>query len=198
MVSVTAGVVVAGSLTAVLLGRLPAPFVDGPLDAGAEVWVALPLDPTAKGAAWGNVELQNRSAKPAVVQSVRSLYGEGRLDLATEPVFWGPHRELTTGSGGLVSSFLPLSPEWAALERHPVKGYVVGPAPADPPPGGLDYTDAELLVEFTVPTEVSSVTGVVVTYESGGRRFVERVHSTFTVCPADHVGLCRAQDAPPA
>lgn len=196
VVIVVAGVVVAGLVGAVLLARVPVPFVDGPLDAGAEVWVAKPLDATATGAAWGNVELRNRSAVPAVVRSVRILYGEGHLELATEPVFWGPHRELTTGSGGLITSPTPLSAEWAALERFPVAGYVIGPAPTNPPPDGPDYTDAELLVEFRAPSEVSSVTGVVVTYVTGGRRYVQRIRSTFTVCPAGHAGECRAQGEP--
>lgn len=193
-VLVAAGRALAGAVVAwQSLGR---GLSDGPLEGGSGVWVAVPLDEEAQGLAWGNQEFQNYTSEPIVLVSITLLDGGGDPVPSAEPYIWGPGREKTTGSGGLVSAFLPLPQEWRDLERHRVEGYVIAPAPEDPPPDGPAYTDAELLVEFAVPDGVASVLGVEVTYETGGRRYTERFQNTITVCPPQHTGECVAEGAP--
>jgi hypothetical protein len=112
----------------------------------------------------------------------------GALAVRGDPYLFDDDRGSITGFAQFDSLPVPLPGPVDLVPRHAVHGYVLPPAGSAP-----DGTtpDVELVVEFDAPTRVSSISGIEIDYEIGGRRHLLVVDAPVVVCPVGREVECR-------
>lgn len=144
---------------------------EGPLDAGADRQITLPLKAKDKGAAWGSLTLRNDSDSSITLNSVTFESTTGKLTQLTTPYVWDENRWKIADSGSLEAYQLPLPAAWTRVPKHPLQGYVLKPASSAPAGDDAAVPEAEVVYEFGVPEKTSGFKAVTVEYHIGTTRY---------------------------
>jgi hypothetical protein len=161
----------------------------GPLDAGVDRQLTLPLRAGDKGAAWGDLILTNKSSESSItLDSVAFDSTTGTLNQTTSPYVWDENRYKVAGSGSLQAYQLPLPTQWARVPTHPFQGYVLKPASATT---GDDEPEAEVVFEFGVPEKASGFRAVTVGYHIGAVAYRKTFDIGFVLCPPNDQAPCK-------
>lgn len=193
IIAVAVVVVAALAVTGYLMfGRriVTGALAEGPLDAGADRQLTLPLKAKDKGAAWGSLALRNPSGSPVTLDAVSLESTTGRLAQLTSPYVWDENRWKVSDSGSLEAYQLPLPAEWTRVPKHPLPGYVVKPANSVPAGNDAAVPEAEVVFEFGVPEKASGFKAVTVDYHAGATRYRKTFQVGFLLCPPNDLAPC--------
>lgn len=158
-------------------------FGEGPLDAGVDRSITLPLRAQDKGAAWGDLIMTNQSSGSSLtLDSVAFESTTGTLQQITSPYVWD-----ITGAGSLAAYQLPLPATWTRIPKHPFRGYVLKSEAAKT---GADTPEAEVIFEFGVPEKASGFKAVTVSYHIGAVSYRKTFNISFTLCPLTDKAPC--------
>jgi len=164
---------------------------EGPLDAGADRQLTLPLRPQDKGAAWGSLALRNGSSDSSIsLDSVSFGSTTGRLTQLTSPYVWDENRWKVAGSGSLEAYQLPLPAAWTRVPKHPLQGYVLKPATSVPAGDDAAVPEAEVVFEFGIPEKASGFKEVTVDYHIGSVAYRKTFKIGFLLCPPTDRAPC--------
>lgn len=164
---------------------------EGPLEAGVDRQITLPLRAQDKGAAWGSLALRNGSPdSPIALDSVALESTTGRLTQLTSPYVWDENRWKVAGSGSLEAYQLPLPAAWAQVPKHPLRGYLLQPATSGPAGDEAAVPEAEVVFEFGVPAKASGFKSVAVDYHIGAVAYRKTFKIGFTLCPPNDPAPC--------
>jgi hypothetical protein len=164
---------------------------EGPLEAGVDRQLTLPLRAQDKGAAWGSLALRNGSAdSPIALDSVAFESTTGRLTQLTSPYVWDENRWKVSGSGSLEAYQLPLPAAWNQVPKHPLRGYLLKPATSVPAGDDAAVPEAEVVVEFGVPEKASGFKSVAVDYHIGTVAYRKTFQIGLVLCPPNDPTPC--------
>lgn len=161
---------------------------EGPLEAGLERRITLPLSAQDKGAAWGSLALTNGADSALTLDTVTFGPVAGGLTQLTTPYVWDESRYQISGSGSLEAYQLPLPVAWARVPKHPLAGYVLKPASSAV--GDAVPPEAEVVYEFGVPEKAAGFDEVTVGYHIGSVAYSKTFKIGFLLCPPSDQAPC--------
>lgn len=131
---------------------------------------------------WGSLVLHNSTEDDIVVEQVTLDDNPMKIRPSAGPYIWDESRIALLDTGSVSGYQLPLPSAWKLPVRRTVECFVIRPQRED--------DSVEVLYEFRVPDETTTIKGINVRYHTAGIVYRKTFDVAITICPPTDFDPC--------